>query len=271
MTISNLKSTEPLISVITPCHNAEKWIEQTIQSVLTQTFEDFEIIIADDGSTDKSKNILQSLIKKDNRIKLITLEKCSGTATARNTALKMAQGKYIAFLDADDIWLENKLETQISFMEQGNHALCFTAYEKIDDKGVLVGEIGVPRIVNYQTLLKTNVMGCSTVIYDSHYFGKVEMPLIKKRQDFALWLNLLKKVEFAYGINTPLTQYRIHNNTLSSNKLSAAIFTWVLFRRIEKLPLLSSSYYFCHYAIRGLLRYYLPRIAKVLGVLRRVE
>jgi len=271
MTTNKLKPTTPQVSVITPCHNAEKWIEAAIQSVLKQSFQDFEIIVVDDCSTDNSRNLVKSLINKDDRIKLIPLQKSSGASAARNTALNTAKGRYIAFLDADDIWFRNKLEAQITFMRQGKHALSFSAYEKINDQGRLIGELGVPERINYRTLLKTNVIGCLTAVYDSDYFGKIKMPLLERRHDFALWLNLLKQVDFAYGINTPLAQYRIHHNTLSSNKLTASLYTWKLFRQTEKLPFVSCIYYFSHYAIRGLLRLYFPRIARALGVLQHVK
>ena len=271
MSANTLKKCLPCVSVIIACRNAEKWISLAIQSVLKQSFQSFEIIVADDCSTDSSLILIKSFIEKDDRINLISLKKQSGAGAARNAALNIATGRYISFLDADDIWLENKLEVQITFMKQGNHALCFAAYEKINDNGMLIGKVGVPQRVNYRTLLKTCVMGCLTVVYDSQYFGKVEMPLLKKRQDYALWLKLLKKVEFAYGINIPLAQYRIHNNTLSSNKLMAAIYTWKLFHHTEKLPFLPCIYYFSHYSIRGVLRQYFPRLALTLGALQHVE
>ena len=227
----------PLVTVIIPCRNAEKWLALSIISVLEQGFEDFDIIIVDDGSTDGSVEIIESFMEQDSRIQLIILSEHSGPAIARNIAIKIAKGRYIAFLDADDIWFPTKLEQQISFMRLNNYPLCFSAYEKINEDGDCIGKVGVPDKVSRQELLKTCVIGCLTVVYDKKYFGQVAMPIIKRRQDYGLWLELLKHVEFAYGLNKPLAQYRVHDESLSSSKLKASKYTWILFREVEKLSL----------------------------------
>lgn len=152
-------------------------------------------------------------------------------------------------------------------MEDKNVAFSYTSYQIISESGNAVGAVGVPEKVNYERLLKCCVIGCLTAIYDSHKLGKVYMPIIDKRQDFGLWLDLLKRTEYAYGIHQPLAKYRVHSGSISSNKARAARYTWKLYREVEKLSFVTSSYYFFHYAVRGLLRKKSPRLAKFLGLL----
>lgn len=256
-----------LVSIITPSYNSSKFISKTIESVLSQTYQNWEMIIVDDVSSDNSNEIIESYIQKDSRIKLIKLEQNSGAAIARNRAIEEAKGRYIAFLDADDIWKDKKLEKQIEFMQRNDYAFTYTAYEKVDEHGKVFGKIGVPSKVSYNQLLKTCVIGCLTAVYDTEKLGKVYMPLIRKRQDFGLWLKILKKIDFAYGINESLAFYTVRDDSISANKKSAAQFTWKLYRDIEKLNLIKASYYFSHYAIRGVLRTKFPKIARFIGVL----
>jgi len=255
------------VSIMTPSHNCSGFISETIHSVLSQTFTNWEMVIVDDCSTDNSVEVIQSFVEQDSRIKLIQLSENSGAAVARNTAIEAAQGRYIAFLDSDDLWVPEKLEKQLAFMKEKNCPFSFSAYEKINEVSELMGQVGVPSRVTYHTLLKTCVIGCLTSIYDTSYFGKVDMPLIRKRQDFGLWLKLLKRVDFACGINEPLAQYRVHENSISANKVSVAVYTWRLYRDVERLNLFKASYYFAHYAIRGILRTKTPKLARLLGIM----
>ena len=261
--------TSPTVSIITPCFNAEKTLENTVASVLAQSYREWELILIDDHSTDATYTHVKRYAEKDPRIKAVRMETNGGAAKARNRGIEMAQGRYIAFIDADDLWHTDKLKTQISLMESNNLALSFTSYKRIDGGGKSLNNVGVPLKTNYKKLLKTNYIGCSTAIYDSKVVGKVLMPDIRKRQDFALWLKLLKKCEFAHGIKEPLTTYRVHKNSLSSNKANSARYNWHIYRNIEKLSLLRSIYYFSHYAARGFLRSKMPNIALLLGFLHR--
>ena len=256
------------ISIITPSHNCSSFIGETIHSVLKQSFPDWEMIIVDDCSTDNSVEVVKSFVKQDSRIKLIQLFENSGSAVARNLAIDAAQGRYIAFLDSDDLWLSDKLEKQLFFMQENEYPFTFSAYDKIDVNGLVFGHVGVPDIVSYSDLLKMPSIGCLTAIYDRRYFGKVYMPLIRKRQDLGLWLSLLKKTEYAYGLNETLAQYRVRNNSISANKADAAKFTWRLYREVEGLNFLKASFYFSSYAVRGFLRTKVPGLAKYLGVLK---
>ncbi|AHF01125.1 glycosyl transferase [Thiomicrospira aerophila AL3] len=257
-----------IVSIITPSHNSTQFISETIQSVLSQSISDWEMIIVDDCSTDKSVEVIQSFVEQDSRIKLIRLSVNSGAAVARNTAIEAAQGRYIAFLDSDDLWLPDKLEKQLAFMQVDNYPFTYAAYDKIDENGQVFGLIGVPDRVCYSDLLKMCSIGCLTAIYDTEYFGKVTMPLIRKRQDFGLWLKLLKKTEYAYGLNETLAQYRVRTDSISANKANAAKFTWRLYREVEGMNVFKASYYFSHYAVRGLLRTKAPGLARMLGVLK---
>lgn len=256
------------VSIITPLYNCSNYLEKTIRSVLMQTHVDWELILVDDFSPDNSAEIAEQFSKKDSRIRVIRLSKNSGAAVARNTAIEAAQGRYLAFLDSDDQWLPHKLETQIAFMHKHNIAFSYAAYEKLNELGEVVGKVGVPSKVNYKDMLKMSSIGCLTAMYDTEQLGKIYMPLIRKRQDLGLWLKILKKIPYAYGIQEVLGQYQLRSDSISANKRSAAQYTWRLYREVEKLNLIIASYYFSHYAINGVLRTKLPRLARLIGVLK---
>ena len=245
-----------LVSIITPSYNSEQFIGKTIDSALSQTYQNWEMIIVDDCSPDKSNRIIEQYINKDNRIKLIKLEENSGPAIARNRAIEEAKGRYIAFLDSDDYWDKNKLSKQLNFMKEKNCELSFTAYVSIDElTGETLRYIEVPPCVDYKTLLKQNIMGCLTVIYDTKRLGKVMMPNIVKRQDYALWLKMLKRVPCAYGLDESLAYYRVRDFSVSSNKIIASKYHWKVLRDIEKLPLHKAIYYFGWYTYKSFLKY----------------
>ena len=244
-----------LVSIITPSYNSEKYIFQTIESVLNQTYENWEMIIVDDASIDNSINIIESYTKKDNRIKLIKLKKNNGPAIARNVGIKNAKGRYIAFLDSDDLWLPTKLEKQINFMKKNDVGLCYSSYYLIDEKSNNIGKFNIPKEkVTYFELLKTCIIGNLTAIYDIEKVGKVFMENVG-HEDYTLWLKILKKIHCAYGIKEPLAQYRIYYNSISSNKFRAAKWQWNIYRNIEKLNLFESLYYFMHYIWNGIKKY----------------
>jgi glycosyltransferase involved in cell wall biosynthesis len=258
----------PIVTVITPSYNSSAFIGVTIESVLTQSFTDLEMIIVDDCSTDNSVEFIESYAKKDSRVKLIKLAENSGAAIARNTAIKAANGRYIAFLDSDDLWSENKLEYQLKYMQENDIAFSYAAYNKIDDNGNFIGRVGVPEKVSYSDLLKVCSIGCLTAMYDSKKLGKVYMPIIRKRQDLGLWLRILTDIPFAYSCPGTLAEYRVRGGSISANKKNAALYTWKLYRDVEKLNLFKASYYFSRYAINGVLRTKVPRLARLMGVLK---
>jgi len=255
-------------SIITPSYNSSGFISNTIGSVIDQAVSNWELIIVDDCSTDNSVEVIQGFVDKDPRIKLIQLTENSGAAVARNKGIEAAKGRYIAFLDSDDAWSPDKLEKQLAFMQANDYPFTFAAYDKVDEAGKVFGHVGVPDKVTYSDLLKSCSIGCLTAMYDTEFFGKVYMPLIRKRQDLGLWLKLLKKTKYAYGLNETLGFYKVRKDSISANKKIAALFTWRLYRDIEKLSLPKASYYFSHYAVRGLLRTKYPGVARFLGILK---
>lgn len=242
-------------SIIMPCYNAQPYIGKSIDSVLGQTFSDWELIIVDDGSTDDSvRYIKDKYCSKDNRIHLICLHENQGPAVARNTAIEHAKGRFVAFLDSDDQWLPSKLDIQIDFMLTNNYAFTHTSYRRVREDGYELKPSIAPKTLTYKKLLKSNVIGCFTAIYDTKILGYNLMPMILKRQDYGLWLKLLKKTEFAYGIQKELGVYCVREHSVSSNKFLAARYNWKLYRDIEKLGLLRSFYYFLNYAFIGILK-----------------
>lgn len=244
----------PKVTVVTPSHNSSRYIEETIRSVRAQTFSDWEQIIVDDCSTDNTRDIVRKIAQDDPRIKLIELSENTGPANARNVAIRAARGRYIAFLDSDDKWYEEKLERQLEFMEAGGIAFSYTSYVVIDESGKKAGTRSVPETLVYTDLLKQCKIGCLTAIYDTSAFGKVEMPLIRKRQDLGLWLKLLKTVDSAHGLTEQLASYRQRSDSVSANKLIAAKYTWRLYRDFEKLNLAKSLFFFAQYAYNGIFR-----------------
>ncbi len=244
-----------MVSIITPSHNASRFISECINSVLLQTYQDWEMIIVDDLSNDNSVEIIKSFLRKDSRIKLIELDKNAGPAKARNRAIKESKGDFIAFLDADDLWKKEKLEKQLNFMKKYNLAFTYSSYDVIDEEGNYMTTFNTKNAVTYKSLLKTCSIGCLTAIYDINKLGKIYMPNMKKRQDYALWLDIFKRIDHAKGILEPLASYRVGQTSVSSNKFTASIWQWKIYRDIEKLNIFKSSYYFIHYVYHGLQKY----------------
>ncbi|WP_407926414.1 glycosyltransferase family 2 protein [Aquibacillus kalidii] len=257
MSISD--SQESLVTIITPSYNSARFIGETIKSVLNQSYSNWEMIIVDDCSSDDTVKIVEKYSKKDGRIHLIKLENNSGAAVARNTAISKAKGRYIAFLDSDDIWKPNKLSEQIKFMQTNDYAFTFTSYEIMDVAGNFTSKsVHAVKEVDYTHLLKSpGAIGCLTVILDRDKIKDCKMPNIKTRQDFALWLKILKAGINAYGLKLSLSQYRIVPGSISSNKIKAAKKNWFVYRNIEGLGIIKSSWYFTNYAIRAVIKTYL--------------
>lgn len=208
-----------LVSVITPVYNTEKYIEETINSVLNQTYQKFECILVDDCSSDKSAEIIKKIAEKDSRVKYFKNEKNSGAAVSRNRALKEAKGQYVAFLDADDIWLPNKLKRELSLMKHKNAFFVFGAIEMIDSEGrVIKGRRNIPAQINYKGLLKNTAIATSTVLIDRNVTGAFQMPDRRSGQDYATWLMLLRGNKTAYAVRNVVTRYRKDS---SSGSLSA--------------------------------------------------
>jgi glycosyltransferase involved in cell wall biosynthesis len=242
----------PIVSIISPSFNSERYISETIGSIINQTFQNWELLIVDDGSNDNSLEVIRYFIHKENRIRLISLKRNYGPAYARNLGIQLAKGRYIAFLDSDDLWHMDKLDIQIKYMNENNLAFTFTTYRKIDEQGKLIGKrIKAPKVLDYNDLLKSCVIGCLTVIYDQVLLGKQFMPNFPKAQDYALWLKIMKKGVKAWGIDHELAYYRIRKSSISSNKISKAYYQWKIYREQEILGFFQSIYYMTHYTYHG--------------------
>jgi glycosyltransferase involved in cell wall biosynthesis len=252
---SREKNPSVLISIVTPVYNSSHYIKETIASVLEQTYSYWEMIIIDDFSDDESRNIIEDYVKKDKRIKALYNEKNIGTAQSRNRGIKLSKGKYIAFLDSDDTWLPKKLERQLKLMKEKNIPMSYVAYYTMDHKNTITAFHPVEEQVSYTKLLKNpSMIGTLTMIYDTEKLGKFYFKNIG-HEDYIVKLKILKKIDFAVGINEPLAKYRIHNNSLSSNKIHAAKWVWNIYRDIEKLSLIKSLFYFLHYIYYSFTKY----------------
>ena len=244
---------EGLVSIITPVYNAEDFIEETIKSVQNQTYENWEMLLINDCSTDSSAEIIQTMAQSDSRIKYIKLDKNSGAAVTRNTGISKAEGRYIAFLDSDDIWKPNKLEKQLQLIEKKGVGFCFTSYRYVYEDGKPTNKVArAPEKIDYNGLLKNTIIGCSTVLVDRKIIGDFRMTNVRRGQDTATWLQLLKKTDYAYGVYEDLVWYRVVEGSLSHNKWKAIKRTWNTYRNVEHLSLPKAMYVFVFYAYNAL-------------------
>ena len=242
-----------LVSIITPSYNSSRFIEECVGSVLSQTYVNWEMLIVDDYSADNSLQILKKY--NDKRIQLIELDKNVGASESRNVAIRKAKGKYIAFLDSDDLWEPQKLEKQISFMEKEDVAFSFSTYQPIsDDDSKLYSIIHAPKIVTYSSYLKKTIIGCLTVIIDREKTGVFEMPKIRSSHDMALWLLIMRRGFDAYGLDENLARYRIVSTSNTANKWRAAKDVWMVYRQFEKLSFFYSIWCFLNYAFNAIIK-----------------
>lgn len=281
MTAASLSAATPKVSVVMPAFNAAQTVAASIKSVMAQIEPSWELLVVDDGSTDDTSNVVERYADQDARIRLLRTSGRQGAAAARNVALATASGRWIAFLDSDDLWAPEKLTRQLAFMEKRGAAISFTSYQRIDADGQLRSRpVRIPAEVTYRELLKSNCIGCLTAMYDRECFPQARMPDLGDvrrygpvwttllgagrigHEDFAFWLQLLKPKEKsthlstrAYGLPEPLAFYRIGTRSLSSNKLRAAMFQWLIYRAHQRLSWPESLYLFMHYAWRGLMKH----------------
>lgn len=242
------------VSIITPIYNCEKFLPKIIECVINQTYTDWEMLLVDDCSPDNSAEIIKKYAKDDNRIKYFKLDKNSGAAIARNKALEESNGRFIAYLDADDLWKPEKLEKQVEFMLKNNYPFTCTDYEKIDESGKSLNKIvKIPKKVNYNLFLRNTIIQTVGVMVDTKLTGKelLKMPNIRRRQDAATWCQLLKNGFDCYEVPENLSYYRVVKNSLSSNKFKAVKTNWYWYRKIEKLPLWKACYCFIGYAFNA--------------------
>jgi len=245
-----------LVSIITPSYNSAKFIAETIQSVQNQTYQNWEMIIVDDGSSDETETVVSSIIENDSRIQFHKLNQNSGPAVARNTGIEKASGNYMTFIDADDIWFPTFIENNIKTIQETGIPFVFSSYRRANEQLEFVySDFIVPNKVSYSDILKSNSISCLTAFVDIKKLGKKHMPLIRKRQDMGLWLNYLKVIPFAHGIQETQAIYRIRENSLSRKKSDLIKYQWQFYREVEKLNVFESSYYMLHWMYRGFMKY----------------
>lgn len=241
------------VSIIMPMYNSERFIREAIDSVLAQTYTDWELLVVDDGSTDNSTSIVKEYADKDHRIRLLFNNRHIGIPSApRNMGVSNAKGRYIAFLDSDDMWLPRKLEHQIPLFKNQNVVIVYSNYEKMNEQGERTNRIIIaPEHSSYNALLRGNVIGNLTGIYDK---AKIENVVIEDihHEDYVMWLTILKQGKIAQNTNTTEAVYRVMSNSVSSNKTKVLRWQWAVYREHEKLSLCKSCYYFVHYAVRAL-------------------
>lgn len=246
------------VSVITPVYNAEKNIAKTLESVFTQTFQNIEVVLVDDCSTDHSAEIIKQYAKQHSGIKYYCQEKNQGAGAARNKALELASGRFVAFLDSDDLWKPDKIARQLELMRQKRSPLCYTAIEMIDESGQLIKpKRCVKESVDYKFLLHNTMIATSSVIVDRSVLGDFRMPLRRGGQDYATWLMLLRNGAVAVGINEALVQYRVSSNSLSSNKFKSIQQVWEIQTQDEKINKVSAAFHVICFSLNAAKKYFI--------------
>lgn len=245
------------VSVIIPVYNAEKYIANTIESVLNQTYKDIEIVIVDDCSNDNSKTIIEAYAKLNSNIIYHLQKENGGAAVSRNTALSIASGRYVAFLDSDDLWFPDKTKKQMDLIKENSAAMCFTAIEMINENGEMIkGKRNIKNKINYNFLLKNTMIATSSVLIDREVVGNFQMPLIRSGQDYATWLKLMRDGLEAYGIDEVLVKYRVGRNSLSSNKLKSIKQVWSIQVNSEKINCFRATYNTFGFILNAIKKYY---------------
>ncbi|EJL6386193.1 glycosyltransferase family 2 protein [Vibrio parahaemolyticus] len=242
-----------LVSIIMPSYNSESTISESIDSVICQKYRDWELIIVDDRSTDDTWQIIQKYVKRYNNIHAYQNKENQGAGASRNFAIEQAKGRFIAFLDSDDLWMENKLAEQIPFMLENNYPLTYTHYSRFNSEEEL-SIVTAPEYTTYKKLMYSNVIGCLTAVYDTQKLGKRYMPLIRKRQDMGLWLDILKETPKAYCLPKPLAKYRMDSG-MTANKFSVLSYQWKFYRDVVGLSLPRSLFTFSVYAVKGTMKH----------------
>ncbi|EHZ2782108.1 glycosyltransferase family 2 protein [Vibrio parahaemolyticus] len=248
-----MQKSQSLVSIIMPSYNSEGTILESIQSVLSQTYKNWELIIVDDRSIDNTWQVIQTYADKYDNIRVYQNKENLGAGASRNFAIKKARGRFIAFLDSDDLWTEDKLAEQIPFMLENNYPLTYTHYSRFNSEEEL-SVVTAPEYTTYKKLMYSNVIGCLTAVYDTQALGKRYMPLIRKRQDMGLWLDILKDTPKAYCLPKPLAKYRMDSG-MTANKFSVLSYQWKFYRDVVGLSLPRSLFTFSVYAVKGTMKH----------------
>lgn len=244
----------PEVSIITPCYNSSRFLGETINAVMNQTFTDWEWLITDDCSTDHSVEIIQNI--NDPRIKLTVAKKNGGAGHARNISLRNAEGRFITFLDADDFWEPNFLEEMVYFMKKENTELAYSTYARCDENLVpQLEDFKADRDVNFNNMLKTCRLSLLSSMYDSQRVGKEYFPEGSKREDHVMWLNLLKKITVGKPLKKTMAKYRMHATSVSRKKKNIIKDQYLVYRNFMKFSILKSLYYTANWALNGFMKY----------------
>lgn len=219
------------VSIITPTYNSEKFIEKTIQSIINQTYSNWELLITDDNSNDQTVSIINNYVINDKRIKLYKLKNNSGAGIARNNSISKSSGRFISFCDSDDQWKPTKLEKQIKFLIDNKLKFTYSSYDIHNENGDFVKKVNALDIMTYKILLRNNYIGCLTAIYDKDALGKMYMPAFRKRQDWLLWIEILKIVGKTNGMKENLAIYCDRSNSISSNKFNMIKYNWIVYNK----------------------------------------
>ena len=246
----------PAVSIIMPCFNGARTVEQAIRSAFAQTYQDWELVVVDDGSRDASPAILRQLAASDVRVRILTNATPSGASIARNRALSEARGRYVAFLDADDAWLPSKLELQLRAMVESNAALVCSSYDIMNADGSITGNVRPkPGPLKYRSMLADNPIGTLTVLVDRKLCGDVRFQQnLRTSEDYQLWLSIIRRGLTAICLPDVLAVYRVHGSSLSSNKVLAARNRWRVYREFEQLSWPTSVILLAQYAVSGALK-----------------
>lgn len=252
----NKSDLTPTVSVIMPAYNCRKTLAESISSVKAQTFKDWELLVVDDCSSEPLADIIDSF--HDERIHYVRLLENSGVAKARNTGIALAKGRYIAFLDSDDLWLPEKLKKQMAFMQEHQYAFTYTWYSQFKESPEQpVRLVRTKESVDYKNLLKGNDIGCLTVMIDREQIPHIEMPP-DKHEDYITWLNILRQYKVrAYSLSEDLARYRISDNSISADKKKSLQWTWDVYRKSQGLSIIKAGFYFSYYIYYGVKKHYI--------------
>ena len=231
------------VSIITATYNSSQYIAKTIDSIRNQSYSSWELLITDDCSNDNTIEIIREITNIDQRVKLFSLKENSGAGKARNNSIREAAGRYIAFCDSDDLWLPNKLETQLRFLNDNQLDFTYSSYLTQDEDHKIISCIYAPNEITFKDILRNNYIGCLTAIYDTKRLGKIYMPHIRKRQDWVLWIKIVEKLYRVKGISEPLAIYTVRRNSISDNKMKLLKYNWSVYRKELGFNLFKSSFF----------------------------
>ena len=251
-----MKDVKPVVSVIMPAYNAQKYLKEAVESVLNQTMSNFELLILDDGSKDDTMKIAKELAEKDHRIRILVNEQNMGVARTRNRGMELSEGDYVAFLDSDDIWHSDKLEKQITLAQNAGADIIYASYALMSENGMTkYNDFIVPPTTSFKEMLSCNVLGCSTVLLSKKAIENHRFNTEFYHEDYVLWLELMQDGFRAAGVTECLVDYRVMEVSRSSNKIDSAKKRWIIYRDFLHYSYIKCLYFSVKYAVVGILKY----------------